>query len=275
MLTRMVSIPSPLLVNPSSNRCNLSMESTCLFLKQHDEFSKWREPWVMRVEKNPAMASQLTLTVAEQNSATRRRWLVRIADTTKRAFVNLLWLFLSLTALARAQAVLPELGSATCRGPYYVSTGDSGFSLSFLDQPVTLPIMAPDLALQTFHRRTTEQAEQLASYSATMLICAQLPNTSQNGEYELQERYSSPRALAFKAVRFKGDDFIKHNVILRLLQSEVDHLKRDDPSLTAITPANYNFSYKGVSQLEGGPVHVYALKPRHKRNRLVQGSDLS
>jgi hypothetical protein len=79
----------------------------------------------------------------------------------------------------------------------------------------------PDLALHTFEWRSSAQAEQLASYSAIMLICAQLPNTSQNGEYELQERYSAPRTLVFKALRFTGDNFIKHNVIVRLLTSSL------------------------------------------------------
>ena len=104
-----------------------------------------------------------------------------------------------------------------------------------------------------------------------MLICAELPNTSQNGEYELQERYSAPRTLVFKALHFTGDNFIKHNVIVRLLQSEVEHLQKDDPALTAITPANYKFSYKGIGQLEGRAVLVYQLKPRQKRNGLFKG----
>lgn len=131
--------------------------------------------------------------------------------------------------------------------------------------------MAPELALQTFRRRSSMQAEQLASYSTTMLICAQLPNTSQNGEYELQKRYSAPRTLVFKALRFTGDNFVKHNVILRLLQSEVEHLQKDDPALTAITPANYKFSYKGTAQLEGREVYTYQLKPRQRRSGLFKG----
>ena len=115
------------------------------------------------------------------------------------------------------------------------------------------------------------QAEQLASYSATMLIRAQLPDTSQYGEYELQKRYAAPRTLMFKALRFTGDSFIKTNVILRLLQSEVEHLQKDDPTLTAITPANYILSYKGASQLERRTVYVYQLKPRRKRTGLFKG----
>jgi hypothetical protein len=134
-----------------------------------------------------------------------------------------------------------------------------------------LPRMAPELALQVCRGRSVIQAEQLAAYSATTLIRAQLPDTSQSGEFEVQQRYSAPRTLAFKAVRFTGDAFVKTNIIVRLLQSEVEHAQKDDPALNAISPANYKFSYKGTSQLDGRMVHIYQLKPRRKRAGLFKG----
>jgi hypothetical protein len=134
-----------------------------------------------------------------------------------------------------------------------------------------LPRMAPELALQVCRGRSVIQAEQLAAYSATTLIRAQLIDTSQYGEYEVQQHYLAPRTLAFKAVRFTGDSFVKTNVITRLLQSEVDHLQKDDPALNAISPANYKFSYKGTNELQGRMVHVYQVKPREKRVGLFKG----
>jgi hypothetical protein len=134
-----------------------------------------------------------------------------------------------------------------------------------------LPSMAPELALQVYRGRSVIQAAQLASYSSTTVIRAQLPDTAQSGEYEVQQQYLAPRTLAFKAVRFSGDAFVKTNVIIRLLQSEVDHVQKDDPALNAITPANYKFSYKGTNQLDGRLVHIYQLKPREKRAGLFKG----
>jgi hypothetical protein len=60
-------------------------------------------------------------------------------------------------------------------------------------------------------------------------------------------------------------------VITRLLQSEVDHLQKDDSSETAITPANYKFSFKGTVELNDRLVHVYQTKPRKKRVGLFKG----
>src|SRR5580704_4962946 len=153
--------------------------------------------------------------------------------------------------------------------PLAVSSGDD--VAVPLAESAVLPRMAPELALQVYRGRSVIQAEQLASYSAIILIRAQLPDTSQSGEFEVQQHYSAPRTLAFKALRFTGDAFVRTNVITRFLQSEVDHVQKDGPALTAISPANYKFSYKGTSRLETRLVHVYQLKPRQKRGGLFKG----
>lgn len=144
-------------------------------------------------------------------------------------------------------------------------------TLASLAVPVALPRMAPELAVQAYRNRVSLQAARLSSYSAATLIRASLIDTKQYGEYELQRNYSAPNSLAFKAVRFNGDNFVKSNVILRLLQSEVDHVQKDDPTLTAISPVNYKFSYKGLSQVDGRSVYVYQLKPRQNRAGLFKG----
>jgi hypothetical protein len=137
--------------------------------------------------------------------------------------------------------------------------------------PVALPRMAPDLALRVYQRLAAQQEMELSSYFSTTIIRARLPDASQCGEYELREHYAAPRTLEFQSVRFTGDGFVKNNVITRVLRSEANHLQKDDTSLTAITIANYKFSYKGASQVGGRPLHVYQLRPRRKRVGLFKG----
>jgi hypothetical protein len=55
------------------------------------------------------------------------------------------------------------------------------------------------------------------------------------------------------------------------LQSEVDHVLKDDPAQTAITPANYKFTYKGASRVADRLVHVYQVKPHKKHPGLFKG----
>ena len=136
---------------------------------------------------------------------------------------------------------------------------------------VQLPVMAPELAFSTYQQRVAQQTKGLAGYSAVTVVHAELPETSQQGEYELQRKFEAPHSLQFTPLRFAGDGFVKSNVINRVLQSEVDHVQKDDPELTAISPANYKFSYKGATRLGERLVHDYQVKPRRKRMGLFKG----
>jgi hypothetical protein len=176
----------------------------------------------------------------------------------------------------------PAVAAADSSPPFAVPGGavSSMFSTTLpaenrtqleLPAPTLLPQMAPDLALETYQQRAAKQNADLISYSATTLIRAQLPDTSQSGEFELQRRYAAPHGLQFKAIRYTGDGFVKSNVITRLLQSEADHVQKDDASLTAITPANYKFNHKGMRLIDGRMAHVYEVKPHKKRPGLFKG----
>ena len=134
-----------------------------------------------------------------------------------------------------------------------------------------LPRMSPELALETYEHHAARQGEMLAAYTASTTIAADLPDTSQHGEYELTREYVAPRTLRFTAIRFRGDKFVKSNVIVRMLQSEVSHVEKQEGAQTAINAANYKFSYKGVQEIDGRPVYVYAVKPRQKRPGLFKG----
>src|SRR5215472_6175407 len=154
--------------------------------------------------------------------------------------------------------------------PLLLTTAD-GPPAPVLGVSTALPVMSPDLALSTYQRRAVQQTAELAAYSAVTVIHAELPDTAQQGEYELQRRFEAPHTLQFTPVHFTGDGFVKSNVITRLLQSEVDHVEKDDPALTAITTTNYKFSYKGVTRVGDRLVHVFQLKPHKKRLGLFKG----
>lgn len=142
-----------------------------------------------------------------------------------------------------------------------------------IDLPTTpLPRLAPELALQLFMEHNTEQSQRLAEYTDDTLIQAELPDTSQKGEYELVRNYNAqPRSMTYRSVKFTGDSFVKTNVITRLLQSEVDHVEKVDPAASAISESNYKFSYKGTEEIDGKLMHVYQLKPRRKDPNLFKG----
>ena len=133
------------------------------------------------------------------------------------------------------------------------------------------PRMSPELALKSFQERAARQLSDPISYSATTVVEAELPDTSQRGEFHLRRRFIAPKTLLFTPVRFVGDNFVKSNVIARLLQAEVDHANKGESARTAITDGNYKFSYKGVSEVDSRAVHIFHVKPRSKRTGLFKG----
>jgi len=134
-----------------------------------------------------------------------------------------------------------------------------------------MPVVSPEAALELMAKHSAEQSEQLAGFESDTVITADLPDTSQHGEYELLRKFTAePRALSYAVVRYSGDGFVKTQVITRFLQSEVEHVK-DDPRASAITDANYKFSYKGTQTVNGHFTYVFQLKPRHKAPRLIKG----
>lgn len=164
----------------------------------------------------------------------------------------------------------------TSFGPHYSFAPGSSYIAPAdqprIDVPTPLPRLAPELALQLFMEHSAEQAQRLAEYTDDTLIQAELPDSSQKGEYELVRNYNSqPRSLSFRSVKFTGDNFVKTNVITRLLQSEVDHVEKGYPAASAISDANYKFSYKGAEELNGKLMHVYQIKPRRKDPSLFKG----
>ena len=149
----------------------------------------------------------------------------------------------------------------------------AGLSTATLNIPPQRARMSSELALQVHEARTKRQTRELGAYRDTTIVEAELPQTKQKGTYQLTRMYSAPKSLAFKAVNFVGDGFVKTNVIARLLQSEVDRAKQGDNTDVAITAENYKFTYKGVEEMEGGPLcHVFQVKPRHKRVGLFKGT---
>jgi len=141
-----------------------------------------------------------------------------------------------------------------------------------LTPPTVLPMMSPELALQTYQLRAAQQATGLSSYTSTSVIHAELPESKQQGEYEVKRQYSAPKSLLFTALHFTGDTFVKANVITRFMQSEVEHVQKDDSSTMAFTAANYKFSYKGLQSVNGRTLHEFQLKPRRRRVGLLKGN---
>src|SRR5438094_307639 len=151
-----------------------------------------------------------------------------------RNFLNFLFFWLCLAGIAVGQnSVLIASGPSPDSGHgFLIPTSDSLMAALFANSdrrpsafiaPVELPRMAPGLALETYERRSAQQAAALAEYSSTTLIRAELPETSQRGEYEVRRHYAAPHSLVFNALRVTAAGFVKSTVITRLAIVDIYH----------------------------------------------------
>jgi hypothetical protein len=168
-------------------------------------------------------------------------------------------LILSLALCGSAAAQLPGADAA-------VLAGASGIELQ-----ASASTLTPEAALATYQRRMQDQAARLASYSDITLMEAQIPDSTQKGEYELRRSYTAPNRLEYTPVRFTGDGFVKNNVLLRYLQSEVEHVTKQQGDQTAISDQNYKFSLKSTEEMNGHRCYVFQVKPVKKRVGLFKG----
>ncbi len=139
---------------------------------------------------------------------------------------------------------------------------------------VVVPSLSANEALRLYQERAQQQLATLASYSDEVTIQAEVQASSQTGDVSVKEAFAAPHTLSYSSARFSGDGFINHNVITRLLESNVDRVRLGMASKTAILGSNYNFSYKGAQQFGGRSVYRFAVVPRHKITGLFEGEIL-
>lgn len=174
-------------------------------------------------------------------------------------------IFVSVAALTLAAAA-QEAGPAM---PAVAFVGSEA-ALS-LPVPNVRPAMSPDLALQTYENKAQHQLTDLGYSTDVTVVEAALPGTGQKGRFELRRSFQAPKSLAYGAIKFAGDSFVKNNIILKLLTSEVAHVEKGEGAETAITEENYKFSFKGKEMIAGKLAYEFHVKPRHKRAGLFKG----
>jgi hypothetical protein len=101
-----------------------------------------------------------------------------------------------------------------------------------------------------------------------------IPKLKKEGKMSAMRMISSVGKVSYKLLGFWGDDTVKKEVMARYMNAEVEatsHAPTKESQSIAITPENYEFKYKGLSDREQKKIHVFELKPRHKRLGLFKG----
>jgi hypothetical protein len=74
----------------------------------------------------------------------------------------------------------------------------------------------------------------------------------------------------FHTLDSEGDAMVRREVIARYLKAEAEAREAPDPAV-AISPANYKFHFRRMTDYAGQSAYVYRLEPKRKRAGLFKG----
>jgi len=133
--------------------------------------------------------------------------------------------------------------------------------------PATYPA---DDVVAKYRDAVQKQQTATRNLASDVTFEADIPKLKKHGKLDALRKISTVGRVTYKVLGFSGDDTVKKEVIARYMAAEIDSASKQTEDV-AITPANYNFKYKGVQDREGHRVHVLELKPKEKRLGLFKG----
>ena len=121
--------------------------------------------------------------------------------------------------------------------------------------------------LDRYFAAVQSQAAQMRGVQMDVDIDAKIPKLQKEGRMHALRLISRLGRIAYRPIRFMGDNTIKKDVIGRYLTAEVQPQTMD----IGINEKNYKFKYKGSAPRDGREVHIFALSPRKKAVGLFKG----
>jgi hypothetical protein len=129
---------------------------------------------------------------------------------------------------------------------------------------------SPPPAAMALERFIADQPAHSRTPVETIEIEASLPKLNKNGRLRAIRRTLSSHQMEYQVLELSGDSMVKHQLIARYLYADKRAAELGAAS-TAITPANYKFSYVGSVQLHDDLTYIFRIIPRKKKQGLING----
>jgi hypothetical protein len=127
-----------------------------------------------------------------------------------------------------------------------------------------------DSIVEQFCAATRGQDHLLQGSTMDVEISASLPKLNKKAKMSALRRVSALGRITYEKLRFEGDGTVKKQIINRYLSAEAE--AQEDPShAIALTSENYNFKYKGKSELDGRETYLFDVSPKRKRQGVFRG----
>lgn len=137
---------------------------------------------------------------------------------------------------------------------------------------VVQPTAGDDItaASQAFARYLSDNQHVPFWSPETIDIEASLPKLKKHGRLRAIRRMTPGGDPDYQVLETGGDRTVRQQVIERYLNAQMTAAEMS-PSSVAITPANYEFRYKGAVRTGEGVAYIFQIKPRKKRMGLMSG----
>src|SRR5215510_5897949 len=110
--------------------------------------------------------------------------------------------------------------------------------------------LAPEIIVENYCSAARDHEHSLDGASMEVEIEASLPKLQKHGRLHALRRISALGRITYERLRFEGDGAVKNDVIARYLTAE-SQAQNDSSLKLNVTPDNYKFKYKGLTQEDG------------------------
>jgi len=128
--------------------------------------------------------------------------------------------------------------------------------------------------IEKYQEALSLQKDALRNLSMEVHMEGRIPKLKKEGKMSALKRISALGKITYNGIRFLGDDTVKKEVMARYMTAEVEATSPEETKESKsinISPENYEFKYKGLNDRNSRRVHIFELKPRHKRVGLFKG----
>lgn len=115
------------------------------------------------------------------------------------------------------------------------------------------------------------RAAALQQYTSKRRYLAENQHFSKRAEETVSESFVSPGKKDLTIVSANGSPFIRHRVLDKVIEAELDAARDENRSQTYITPQNYQFHLIGTEAMDDHSCYVLEIVPRVPEKYLMRG----
>ena len=136
---------------------------------------------------------------------------------------------------------------------------------------VQTPSLTANQVIERMIERDQWRRSALQQYISNRRYVADNEKFRKHAEVVVRETYVYPGKKEFETLSESGSDYIRHKVISKLIEAELDAAQNENRDQTKITPENYKFELLGTEEQEGHPCFLIAVVPRQSKKYLMKG----